>query len=67
MGLKHKAKKGTVIEVIGVKIAILRGSPLLEIDAPPQCPIKIYPRSELTIGPQEIGQQPMGRRPDSTP
>lgn len=40
MGLKHEAKKGTVIEVNGVKITVLRGSPTLEITAPPQFPIK---------------------------
>jgi len=35
MGLKHRAKKGTVIEVNGVTITVLRGSPRLEITAPP--------------------------------
>lgn len=40
MGLKHKAKKGTVIEVNGVTITVLRGSPRLEITAPPEVPIK---------------------------
>ena len=35
MGLKHKAKKGTVIEANGVRITVLRGSPQLEITAPP--------------------------------
>ena len=35
MGLKHKAKKGTVIKVNGVTITVLRGSPRLEITAPP--------------------------------
>jgi hypothetical protein len=40
MGLKHEAKKGTVIEVNGVKITVLRGSPQLEITAPPEIPIK---------------------------
>ena len=37
MGLKHEAKKGTVIDVNGVKITVLRGSPRLEITAPAQC------------------------------
>lgn len=40
MGLKHKAKKGTVIEANGVRITVLRGSPQLEITAPPEIPIK---------------------------
>ena len=40
MGLKHEAKKGTVIEVNGVKIVVLRGSPLLEVTAPPGISIK---------------------------
>jgi hypothetical protein len=39
MGLKHKAKKGTVIEANGVTITVLQGSPKLEISAPPQVTI----------------------------
>ena len=39
MGLKHEAKKGTVIEVNGVTIRVLRGSPLLEISVERRCPI----------------------------
>jgi hypothetical protein len=39
MGLKHEAKKGTVIEVNGVTIKVLRGSPRLEITAPPEVAI----------------------------
>ncbi len=40
MGLKHEAKKGTVIEVNGVTITVLRGSPRLEITAPRDVAIK---------------------------
>ena len=40
MGLKHEAKKGTVIEVNGVTIKVLRGSPHLEITAPREAKIK---------------------------
>lgn len=40
MGLKHEAKKGTVIHVNGVTIKVLRGSPQLEITAPPEAQIK---------------------------
>jgi hypothetical protein len=41
MGLKHKAKKGTVVEVNGVKVIVLSGSPKLEIVAPPVIPIRV--------------------------
>lgn len=33
MGMQHECKKGTVIEVNGVRIEVLRGSPRLEITA----------------------------------
>ena len=36
MGMMYKAKKGTVIEANGVRITVLRGSPRLEITAPPE-------------------------------
>ncbi|QDU28898.1 Acetyltransferase (GNAT) family protein [Anatilimnocola aggregata] len=39
MGLQTEAKKGTVIEVNGVRIEVLRGSPRLEITAPPDAKI----------------------------
>jgi len=39
MGLRHEAKKGTVIEANGVKVKVLRGSPLLEITAAPEIAI----------------------------
>lgn len=42
MGLKHKAKKGTVIEANGVTITVLQGSPQLEISAPPEVRIKTH-------------------------
>ena len=41
MGLKHEAKKGTIIEANGVRITVLRGSPRLEITAPPEVTIKM--------------------------
>ena len=41
MGLKHEAKKGTVIEANGVTITVLRGSPQLEITSPPGIAINI--------------------------
>jgi len=41
MGLKHKAKKGTVIEANGVKVTVLRGSPELEITAPENVAVSI--------------------------
>lgn len=41
MGLKHRAKKGTVIEANGVRVTVLRGSPELEIMAPRNVGIKI--------------------------
>ena len=40
MGLKHKAKKGTTITANGVTVAVLRGSPLLEITAPTEVRIE---------------------------
>ena len=40
MPLQTEAKKGTVIEVGGVRIEVLRGSPRLEICAPPGVLIK---------------------------
>jgi hypothetical protein len=41
MGLKHQAKKSTVIEVNGVTVRVLRGSPQLEITAPRESSIRI--------------------------
>ena len=41
MGMKHKAKKGTIIEVNGVKVIVLAGSPKLEIEAPKEAVIAI--------------------------
>ncbi|WP_425613606.1 hypothetical protein NA78x_003441 [Anatilimnocola sp. NA78] len=41
MGMQHECKKGTVIVVNGVRIEVLRGSPRLEISAPPEVPIYI--------------------------
>jgi hypothetical protein len=41
MGLKHEAKKGTIIEANGVTVRVLRGSPHLEITAPPSVTIKL--------------------------
>lgn len=43
MGLKHKAKKGTVIEANGVKVTVLAGSPKLEVSAPENVGITIRP------------------------
>jgi hypothetical protein len=41
MGLKHEAKKGTVIEISGpAKITVLRGAPQLEIEASSEVAIK---------------------------
>jgi hypothetical protein len=34
MGMRHEAKKGTIIQANGVTIIVLRGSPCLEISAP---------------------------------
>lgn len=31
MGMKHEAKKGTIIQANGVKVTVLRGNPHLEI------------------------------------
>ena len=41
MGLKHKAKKGTTITANGVTVAVLRGSPLLDITAPAEISIAL--------------------------
>lgn len=42
MGLKHEAKKGTVIEVSGPsRLVVKRGSALVEIDAAPGVGVRI--------------------------
>ncbi len=60
MGLKHEAKKGTVIEANGVKIVVLRGSPLLEITAPPNVGIKMS--SATTLATLQCKPRPRQRR-----
>ena len=49
MGLKHEAKKGTVIEANGVRIVVLRGNPQLEIttDDPNAAITTTDPESDL--------------------
>src|SRR5687767_14524634 len=39
MGLKHEAKPGTTITANGIKVIVLRGSPLLEVTADPDVAI----------------------------
>jgi hypothetical protein len=41
MGIRHEAKKGTTIIANGVRIIVLRGSPLLEITAPAEVLIEM--------------------------
>jgi hypothetical protein len=48
MGLKHEAKKGTTIVANGVRVTVLRGSPLLDITAPAEIDIAQDGRSVLT-------------------
>jgi hypothetical protein len=48
MGLKHEAKKGTTIVANGVRVTVLRGSPLLDITAPAEINIAHDGRSVLT-------------------
>lgn len=48
MGLKHEAKRGTTIEVNGVKVTVLRGSPQLDITAPREAAITIRQDNNLT-------------------
>lgn len=48
MGLKHEAKQGTTIEVNGVKVTVLRGSPQLDITAPRELVIRIGRDNSLT-------------------
>ena len=48
MGLKHEAKQGTTIEVNGVKVTVLRGSPQLDITAPRDFVIRIGRDNSLT-------------------
>jgi len=60
MGLKHEAEKGTVIEANGVTITVLRGSPRLEITAPPEVAIHVrraQPESATQMGLVESGGQ----------
>ena len=49
MGLKHEAKKGTVIRAGGVTITVLRGNPQLEIttDDPNAAITTTDPESDL--------------------
>jgi hypothetical protein len=49
MGMQTEAKKGTVIEVGGVRIEVLRGSPQLEISAPAGTKISILVPSPITV------------------
>jgi len=55
MGMLHKAKKGTIIEANGVRISVIRGSPLLEISAPTEVPIRM--RHEHSSGGGESRQR----------
>ena len=48
MGLKHEAKQGTTIEVNGIKVTVLRGSPQLDITAPRDVAIRITNQNSLT-------------------
>lgn len=48
MGLKHEAKKGTVIEANGVTVTVLRGASQLEITAPREVVITIGRNHALT-------------------
>jgi hypothetical protein len=48
MGLKHEAKKGTTIVANGVRVTVLRGSPLLDITAPAEINIAHDGQSVLT-------------------
>jgi hypothetical protein len=48
MGLKHEAKKGTTITANGVKVTVLRGSPLLEVTAPAEIAIALGKEQVLT-------------------
>lgn len=47
MGMQTEVKKGTIIEVNGVRIEVLRGSPRLEITAPNGVRITTLPRPAI--------------------
>jgi hypothetical protein len=68
MGLRHKAKTGTTIAANGVKITVLRGSPLLDIAAPAEIAITIgkdqvsEPR-QVAINLRRLKDRPRGGQP----
>jgi hypothetical protein len=68
MGLKHKAKKGTVIEANGVTVKVLRGSPQLEITAPRESSIRIGREEPLPVAGRSSGgdRQPTFERQSSS-
>lgn len=62
MGLKHEAKKGTVIEANGVTITVLRGSSRLEITAPPDVVIRTV-STTVYKSKAELRREQVSRRP----
>jgi len=62
MGLKHIAKKGTVIEANGVKVIVLRGAPQLEITAPRDVVITIGRNQTLTKKRMTSNNAPRSKR-----
>jgi hypothetical protein len=64
VGLKHKAKKGTVIEANGVTVVVLQGTPRLEITAPPNVPIKT---SRVAVSPPRRPRRRAAKSPLSQP
>lgn len=57
MGMKHEAKKGTVIEANGVKMTVLRGCPLVEVTADPKIVIIIRPKPNDRLNQATTGRE----------
>jgi hypothetical protein len=62
MGLKHNAKKGTVIEANGVTVTVLRGTPQLEVTAPRDVVITIGRNRSLTTKAQSSNNARRSKR-----